>query len=95
MNSKFVLIVLLVIVILILVNTYKQKIIETDCQNIRCSWKITNCCPENAGANWKCVDLNAFETPPCPNPKDIVCPQVISPKPTTNCMCEKGSCVVK
>ena len=94
MNSKFVLIILLVIVTLILINAYRQKTIETDCQEVQCSWRITNCCPENAGAHWQCVDLNTFKAPMC-DAKGIVCPQFISPKPTTNCTCEKGSCAVK
>jgi len=61
--------------------------------NSDCSWKIINCCPESAGAYWQCVNLKTFEEPSCPSV--VICPQVISIRPSTNCICENGSCVAK
>lgn len=58
-----------------------------------CEWRITNCCSENAGAKWECVNLKTFKAPECPSV--VICPQVISPKPTSSCSCENGNCVVK
>jgi len=64
---------------------------KTTCQsNEDCGWMITNCCPENAGAKWECVNLKTYKSKPCP--KDIICPQVISPKPTIECICVRGRC---
>ena len=62
-------------------------------RNSDCSWQTTNCCPENAGAMWDCVNLREFKKPECP--ESVICPQVIMPKPEKSCVCEKGSCVVK
>lgn len=58
-----------------------------------CSWQIVNCCTENAGARWQCINLNFYKKPNCPS--TVICPQVISPKPNTNCVCKEGSCVVR
>jgi len=58
-----------------------------------CEWKITNCCPENAGAKWECVNKKTFVPPECPGL--IICPQVISPKPAKACVCKNGECVVR
>ncbi|MEM4663286.1 MAG: hypothetical protein QXM75_04665 [Candidatus Diapherotrites archaeon] len=64
---------------------------RTDCtSDADCAWVSTNCCPENAGAYWECV-----------NPKNIklncsdrgqMCLQVISPMPEENCLCMGGTC---
>lgn len=71
----------------------KQRFVSKDCSSSSdCSWQITNCCPENAGGSWECINHKTFE-PGCP--KTILCPQVISPKPTTVCACEQGKCVSK
>jgi len=59
----------------------------------QCAWKIVNCCPENAGARWECVNLRTFIEPKCDSL--IFCPQVISPKPEAKCICENWSCVAK
>ena len=60
-----------------------------ECSQGECGWVSTNCCPENAGANWECVNkektnINCDE--------DVMCPQVISPKPTSGCDCLEGVC---
>lgn len=59
----------------------------------KCGWKITNCCSENAGASWGCVKIKDFKSSNCTDL--ILCPQVISPKPSTKCMDVNGVCVVK
>ena len=58
-----------------------------------CSWEITNCCPETAGAKWECVNLKLFKRTECP--EAVICPQVISPKPSKDCVCIEGSCVAE
>lgn len=57
-----------------------------------CSWQSMNCCPENAGAKWECINGKTFQ-PGCP--KNILCPQVVVPKPTSACVCELGTCIGK
>ncbi len=59
--------------------------------NEECEWRIVNCCPENAGAKWECVNKRNFIEPECP--ELIICPQVISPKPEQGCICENNKCV--
>jgi len=101
-NLIFISIVLICIASGFYLGTYLQKILPTinlpsfvtKCYfDFDCDWKITNCCPENSGARWECVNLKNFKEPACPSM--VICPQVISPKPTSNCVCERGSCVVK
>jgi hypothetical protein len=71
----------------------KQRLVSKDCSSSSdCSWKITNCCPENSGGMWECINYKTFE-PACPN--TILCPQVVLPKPTTACVCEQGKCISK
>ncbi len=71
----------------------KPTVIETKCsKSSDCDWKPTNCCDENAGAFWECVNVKTFSLQ-CPSL--VLCPQIISPKPTIDCSCEEGSCVVK
>ncbi|MEM5878972.1 MAG: hypothetical protein QXU74_00575 [Candidatus Aenigmatarchaeota archaeon] len=58
-----------------------------------CEWKITNCCSENAGAKWECVNKKTFVEPECP--KYVICPRILSPKPNLSCKCEEGKCVIR
>ena len=58
--------------------------------DFECQWKIVNCCPEQAGAEWKCVNIKNFTEPKCPD--FIFCPQVYSPKPEIKCSCINGVC---
>jgi hypothetical protein len=60
--------------------------------NFDCEWKITNCCTENEGAKWECVNVKSFNLS-CP--KFVICPKILSPKPNLFCGCEKGECVVR
>jgi len=69
------------------------RFIEKRCDaSSDCSWQSTNCCSENAGAKWECINGKTFQ-PGCP--KNILCPQYLSPKPTSLCACEQGTCVEK
>ncbi|GEM_PF-1797312 len=69
----------------------KEKCLtDTDCQ-----WIITNCCPESAGAYWECVNRKTYVPRLDCDKVFVVCPQVLSPKPTSKCVCQNGDCVVK
>ena len=71
-------------------STVQQRIIETKCNNNSdCMWEITNCCSENAGGKWECINGKTFVAG-CP--ENILCPQYVSPKPTNLCSCNQGSC---
>lgn len=76
-----------------LAKSSPQIIPHNFCFNNECEWQITNCCPENAGAKWECVNKRTFLEPECP--EIIICPQVISPKPNKECICENNRCVAK
>jgi hypothetical protein len=71
---------------------YPTKIIATCIFNWDCEWKSTNCCTENAGAYWQCINKESYID--CLS-KQILCPQVISPKPSASCVCENWSCIAK
>jgi len=67
-------------------------IVRTCSSNAECDWVSTNCCPENAGAHWQCINAKLSKLD-CPvNP---VCLQVISPKPEKACKCINGICTMK
>lgn len=57
--------------------------------NSNCSWEITNCCQETAGAHWECMNLKESVIR-CEG--NVLCPQFISPKPTNICSCMQGEC---
>ncbi len=59
--------------------------------DLDCTWKITNCCTENAGGSWDCINKRTYTLIDCEKFL-ILCPQVISPKPGFDCFCNKGSC---
>jgi len=64
--------------------------IEYACENDEeCILASTNCCPENAGAHWECINKNS--TILC-NPEGVLCPQVISPMPNIKCRCINNRC---
>ena len=79
-NSKY---------ILTMINVFFQKKCSSGND---CMWKITNCCPETSGAKWECVNLKTYKEPECL--ETIICPQVLSPKPTAVCLCSDWECVV-
>lgn len=60
-----------------------------------CEWKITNCCSENAGGYWECVNKRAYKPKLDCSKMTVLCAQIISPKPSKLCVCEQGSCVIK
>lgn len=55
-----------------------------------CYLTSTNCCPESAGAVWECIGKKSVIE--C-NVEGVLCPQVISPKPSVNCRCVNGFCI--
>jgi hypothetical protein len=61
----------------------------------RCEWIITNCCPENAGAKWECVNVKTYKPKIDCSKFQIICPQVLSPKPNLSCVLENNKCVIK
>lgn len=83
------------VIVILVANTYlpSSSIDTSVCRtNNDCGWEITNCCPETAGGLWECVNLREFEKPNCP--VNVLCPQVISPKPFFECVCELGKCTI-
>ncbi|MFP4116717.1 MAG: hypothetical protein ACLFTY_01735 [Candidatus Aenigmatarchaeota archaeon] len=67
----------------------EQRIVTTCLDDEECGWVSTNCCSENMGASWECV--NKEETVlDCP--EKSVCPAVMNPKPVEDCVCVDGSC---
>ena len=64
--------------------------ISTECiSDSECSWQSTNCCPEEAGANWECINYGNSIIKCTEN---ILCPQFVSPKPEASCVCLDGEC---
>ncbi|MGV9174267.1 MAG: InlB B-repeat-containing protein [Promethearchaeia archaeon] len=69
---------------------FTEKGVVEKCDNdTECGWVSVNCCPENAGAKWECVNKEETNID-CSD--DPVCLQVISPKPETSCICSNGEC---
>jgi hypothetical protein len=87
-DTKIIYITILVVMIGVLIYVITQQVTQQICE-----WKITNCCPENAGAQWECVKTKDFKQPYCSGL--ILCPQVVSPKPSMSCVNVNGVCVVK
>lgn len=71
----------------------ESNIVKTCSSDADCSWVSTNCCPENAGAHWECINAKLSKLDCVPKGK--VCPQVISPMPEIACVCENGFCTAK
>jgi hypothetical protein len=96
-----IIVLLSAVVGIFLVNYLKQSNFviplpeENACSNDdECVWRITNCCPENAGAKWDCISVRLKENvSACP--KSVICPQVLSPKPNQVCGCVNGMCEQK
>ena len=69
----------------------KENIIKvsTECKiDSDCSWQVTNCCSESAGGSWDCISKGSqIECNQL-----VLCPQVLSPKPTISCTCSEGRC---
>lgn len=53
-----------------------------------CTWRITNCCTENAGGSWECIS----KTSQIECNDLVLCPQVLSPKPELKCSCVEKRC---
>jgi hypothetical protein len=85
--------ILISIIFAILTLIFEKQLKERCFFDLDCGWVIVNCCPEQAGARWECMNLKTFKPPKCP--KGILCPQVLSPKPELGCMCHDWSCVAR
>lgn len=70
-------------------QTEEAGTVKTCLGDEECGWVSTNCCSENMGANWACLNEKETEID-CP--ENPVCPAVISPRPTAECSCIKGTC---
>ena len=71
-------------------TTYPPTKIIYDCtQDSDCVWGSINCCGENAGASWSCVNKQSYVD--CQS-RQVLCPQVISQKPTGACSCVSNRC---
>ena len=69
----------------------EKRFVETSCKaDSDCSWEITNCCAQEAGGKWDCINGKTF-VPGCLD--NILCPDIVSPEPTTKCGCVQGECV--
>ena len=71
-------------------NCMPTKILYNCTTDSDCVWMSTNCCSENSGAYWECVNKKSYID--CCS-KLVLCPQVLSPKPKTPCKCIGGKCV--
>jgi hypothetical protein len=87
MNKKFLLFLILFFT-LAFITIFKKLAPE-------CEWIITNCCPENAGAYWECVNVKAYKPKLNCSEVQVICPKIQSPKPNLKCVWEKDKCVVK
>lgn len=83
---KYLILVLFFIVLIIFKNFQVSH---------ECDWVITNCCPENAGARWECVNVKSYKPKLNCSEVQVICPQILSPKPNLKCVWENGKCVVK
>jgi hypothetical protein len=71
-------------------TTYMPTNVTYECEtDADCAWTSTNCCTENAGANWECVNKESYVN--CQS-NQVLCPQVISPRPSQVCSCISGRC---
>jgi len=86
MKRKQIFVIVLILVVFLFIFFFKKPYNP-------CQWVSVNCCPENAGAQWRCVDMRNFTPPNCSG--FVICPQVISPKPNKDCIFENGRCVVR
>jgi hypothetical protein len=54
-----------------------------------CAWMITNCCKEEMGAEWQCLNKNSYID--CKS-KLVLCPNISVPKPKADCKCINNTC---
>lgn len=71
-------------------TTIRPTEILTNCiKDEDCDWIITNCCKEDAGAQWQCLNKNSYID--CQS-KFVLCPNVSVPKPKEECKCINNTC---
>lgn len=83
--------ILISIIFAVLVLTLEKQLKEKCFFDLDCSWVITNCCPEEYGARWECVNIKSYEPIECF--ERVLCYPIPSPKPSSSCICQEGSCV--
>jgi hypothetical protein len=70
--------------------TFRQTEIILNCtKDEDCNWIITNCCNEESGAQWQCLNKNSYID--CQS-KLVLCPNVSIPKPKEGCRCVNYTC---
>jgi hypothetical protein len=70
--------------------TFRPTEIIFNCSKDKdCDWLITNCCKEDAGAEWQCLNKNSYID--CKS-KLVLCPNISIPKPKVECKCINGTC---
>jgi len=70
--------------------TFRPTEILVNCSKDEdCDWIITNCCKEDAGAQWQCLNKNSYID--CQS-KLVLCPNVSVPKPKEECKCINNTC---
>lgn len=71
-------------------STFGESIILRNCSKDEdCSWMITNCCSENSGAKWECLNKNSHID--CQS-KLVLCANFSSPMPKVDCKCINNFC---
>jgi hypothetical protein len=71
--------------------TFRPTEIIVNCSKDEdCDWIITNCCKEEAGAQWQCLNKNSYID--CQS-KLVLCPNVSVPKPKASCKCLNNTCI--
>jgi len=91
-RRRYLFVVAIIAAILLVIGIYIAYSFskKTECLlDFECGWRITNCCTESAGAEWNCMNLKTYKED-CPD--IVICPQVLSPKPQSACICSNGGC---
>ena len=70
-------------------NFRSTEIILNCSKDEDCDWIITNCCKEEMGAEWQCLNKNSYID--CQS-KLVLCPNISKPKPSEECKCINNAC---
>ena len=71
-------------------NTFRPTEIIVNCSKDEdCDWIIVNCCREDLGAQWQCLNKNSYID--CQS-KLVLCPNISVPKPKEECKCIDNIC---
>jgi len=70
--------------------TFRPTEILSNCTSDEdCVWMIANCCKEETGAEWLCLNKNSYID--CKG-KLVLCPNISVPKPEADCKCINNTC---